>query len=100
MVGKVALTQNGNEYKKTNAGKIVGVATGAAAFSTIGLAAARNKIATGVTGLKGNGDFFVLAGLVTVIGTIVGTVIDFCINHERQQQADGEAARKNLSKNA
>ena len=93
-MNKVSLTANGNQYKKTNTGKIVGLGTGAATFSSIGLAAARNKITTGATGLKGNADFFLIAGLITAISFLTGAVIDRCINHDRRTQADGEAKLK------
>lgn len=36
---------------------------------------------------------------LSVVGTAIGSVVDSHINKDRMAQADGEAARKNLSKN-
>ena len=64
MISKIGLTKNGNEYKKSNTGKIIGAVPGTALLAAIGTTAIRNKLTKGATGLKGNGDFFALTALI------------------------------------
>ena len=97
MISKIGLTQNGNEYKKSNTGKIIGAVPGTALLAAIGTTAIRNKLTKGATGLKGNGDFFALTALIGAIGITIGTIIDHYTNQKRKNQADDKASLNTIS---
>jgi len=97
MINKVALTENGNQYKKTNIGKAVGNIPSAALLTASGVATARHLI-KGTFSKVDKGDLGTgLIGIaaLSVIGTTIGAIIDRCINKDRRIQADGEAAKLN-----
>lgn len=95
---KMALTQNGNEYKKSNAGKVIGAVIGAApmaAGAICCIASGKTKAAQSIGGP-------IYAALYGLVGAGLGALVDhFIINKSRMTQADGEAAlKKQLDKNA
>ena len=121
------MTINGNEYKKSNTGKVAEAATGFAlpvAALAIKLSQAKDCIdfQNATNKLKATGGFmekFATEGKLfttqnlktlgivgcalattTIIGLALGNLYDKCVNKERMTQADGEAAREQrLSQN-
>ena len=97
MINKVALTENGNQYKKTNAGKIIGNAPCAALLTATGIGAVKHLSKGDFSRLDKNDLCYIIFGaaFLSMIGTTIGAIVDRCINKDRRTQADGEAAKLN-----
>jgi len=106
--GKTATTKNGNEYKKTNAGKIIGGITSAAAVGTLAVIAPKSPefktvlsmiahsirvAAPNIKNIRGAvlGTLAATAASVVALAVGQGTLTDKIINHNRAKKADKEA---------
>ena len=92
MINKVALTSNGNQYKKSNTGKIVGnIPTAALLGMGIHNILTKNYNHQVIKPKSYLATIAVLCSTLGLVGTAIGTFIDNGINKNRMAQADGEA---------
>jgi len=82
---KGALTNNGNEYKKTNTGKVIGtIAVPVLVTTASGII---NKGFGGFQGMSATGVASVIA-LYATAGLVLGAIVDGCVNTVRRNNAD------------
>ena len=89
-VGKTKTTKNGNEYKKTNTGKIAGLSI-AGGFSLLPFVGKefRNKLISSLKEPKGTAAQWAVgsAAFAIVLGSL-GAIVDGMVNHHRRKKAD------------
>ncbi|MDR1168226.1 MAG: hypothetical protein LBK53_04965 [Heliobacteriaceae bacterium] len=86
-----AYTNKGNQYKKTNLGKWIGMGVGAA---VVGIRAYKTREFLGMICKQGAAAKLVVAGVLAAIvaaGLGLGAIVDACVNSSRRGKADKTA---------